>query len=764
MGTLTEQNDGSGMNENVAFPVQSDENPLIYRPRRRENQIADYILPAALVEFQTPLPTPPRYDSDQPLELYEAIIPHLPKSIDYLGDLFGSPAEQLRRDYHVVFVPNQEEGHTLAIDYPSRTTIFREMIDPTAQEEVQAEIKSKLPTDYEKMVAEAHPDDPNLRIDSGWRIQRDVSEMRSYNQAFDILNHMVAESQQQAIRVEFQEVFDYKFKHSRSPEGYHNTAVVSLPEEKLIPYIYQCTPDVYNSKPALRIETTVPWFESEHTADETLDAVIYMTEDDIAVPDELMSQMIERIRAEGKDVELNSKWNDGFDNDPEYYMKLLFKLDWNSVVNSLVFAGRQRERYFVHAFGQELTNDRTKSIRVFDSTYAEPTTRPVEEVANEIYLTDEEIAQRDKEDEELRRWWIDEMLPTCREWSPEQQQHGAEYLRDHATDPVALLKGKFESGTRLATVGLFTHPLDNDFISRIFDEIPNVDFIALESRPPTEPNVPFQDEKGFVSLHLPNGVIMEVSAEEAEKNYPEEYKNLRRPSHVFDSILGKARLIGADIIHTIDGNTYEEAVQHISDSIADYMKQHPQAKGIYFASPPHALKWPGYTEEDLQDEEKRGSLGARPFINIYTLAEANRNDPRLKMPMGTLEQQFPGQVYTLMQFPMPRGFGKEWRNLKQSVQSSELSDYFAVDNLRDTPFALQRYITYMFPELASWPEEDLWMMLGAAGPLEINWGKLVDGIFILPSDEEEPKKPSQEDLMQAFADVIVGQLKNIEDY
>lgn len=737
------------------------------RRKRRETTVGDYLLPMRTSEFADLIPPHPGFHTPLPLELMAAVMPHVPfKEMRHAH----SPVrpEDFRRNFELVLIGEDEANSSLGVQIGSRSVISEGLIDASVQDELRRLLQTQFPDEYQKLVTNMKPLKDPRRPARYWNVMIDIYESRTDNEIFDVVNHVATQAPSGSIRIETHEASDTMLVRStRDSESGSTSTVTYLYEEKLVQHIFVCTPAEQDGQEVIWVNARIPWVGYGSTGDKMADVEFVVHEEGIEVSEEQMSVMMSRLNEEKRDLVVEL----GLRDEPEAYLKRWLKSNWTHEGGEVLvrtegrYTDEHKGNYRLTAFGQELQTPEynyganKKSTRVFDSRFNQPTTRDIKDVTQEIYLTDQEIEEADRiqgtSDEAMKNWWVNEILPLCKEWSQEQANQGAEYLITNAIDPVTLIREKLRGSTRLAVVGLFRHPLQDDLVKKLLDEVPNIDFVAVQTREPGDKNKGVEENNMFASIEVKPGIFVEMSHDEAKKRFPNKYKDPKKPVHAMDSVIGRARLSGVDIVYAEAGVTYKEITANTSQRIAEYMQSHPDAKGIFFTTLLNSIKWPGYkNEEDLQ------AIGFnRPFVDMYSLANAHYSDISVELPAHALDSQFPGGIYNLAQFEMSKGFGTDWRNMRQSVLASAKSKPFAIDNIASTPFAEQVYLDYIFPEIASWPLEELWQMQGGCGAVKVDWGKLIDGVIIYPSDKPLPALPTQAELFNVAAEQIGQMLK-----
>lgn len=760
---------GISFNPDLTEPLEGRREP---RRKRRETRINDYLLPASKIDFANPLPTPAVPSPSHSLELMQTVMPY----VDFRKLENGTPwPESFQCNYELLMIDGGNNPSQLAVQIGSRTVLARQIIDPSRQEKLKATLASKFPKEYADLVADIQPsDDPRRRVPEGRNAYSRVFESRHDNEVFDVIHHLAANTRVGHIWIDGYEVSDYMFVTTVDPENqrHHTSNTIPLHEERLIKHSFRCGPMQFSDgTKGILVGADIPWVGYGQTGDKMLDGYFFVLEDGISIPDEEMEKMLATLKEEGRDIVVERQTDDA-----KAYLHRWLKSQWDQRARGPITRREQKYQsprsrlivgdYLLKAFGQELESKREglyrqKSVRVFEGDFDQPTVKAVDGVAKEIYTREEEIAEADRkqeeEDAQMKDWWVNKMLPLCKEWDGVKVAEAADYLRENAQDPLSLISDKLRGSARLVVFGMSRHPLQDDFVSTLL-QLPEVDFIAVEAREPGDPSRALEEEKLMTQVDVGEGVIMEVSLEEAKKKYPDRYKDPNKPPHFLDSVIGKARVRGLDVVYSVAGDTYPEVTKNMGQRVAEYMTTHPGSKGILFTTLLHAIKWPGYEA----GEEAASIDSNRPFVNHYSFANAHFSDTKVKMPAYALDTAFPGEVYSLAQFEMPKGYGEEWRNLRSTVATLGNREPFSIDRITGSPFAEQWRILRLFGELESWPVEDLWQVVGPyCGPTKIDWGKLVDGIVVYPSDKPIPRRQTHEEFMAKAGEVVKDVLADL---
>lgn len=352
---------------------------------------------------------------------------------------------------------------------------------------------------------------------------------------------------------------------------------------------------------------------------------------------------------------------------------------------------------------------------------------------------------------EIKDWWLDSIVPQFKNWSVAQVEEGVTYLRTNRIEATELIRLKLQGSTRLVIIGITQDPHVDNLPVGIMNAASNLNFIAVEVRDPNDTIGGLEeDKKGFTTIDLGGGFKVDMSHDEAKRLHPNQYKDPDARISEYDDVIAEAQGRGIDVLYTLKGATWADMNRLAAEEITEYMQRHPDAKGIYLPSIYSAFKWPGYASE----EEEKALEFRRPLTRSHIFATDPRTDESIRMPAFSLDQQFPGQVTSLAQFAMPKGFGSEWKNLRAAVLGSGIQDRFAIENLTDSPFAIQREIFRGAVELSEISDDELWKYFGTwvqgyFGPVETNWDRVLDGVIIYPSPELLPPALTKEQLMEA---------------
>ncbi len=357
--------------------------------------------------------------------------------------------------------------------------------------------------------------------------------------------------------------------------------------------------------------------------------------------------------------------------------------------------------------------------------------------------------------EEVRGWWHS-LVPYFKDWAPNQIKQAADYLKVNNVNPVEHLRSKFDNGTRLVVIGVHFPPSVNDLPFQILENIPNLGFIAVDARDPKDETGSLEDSDPlFLTVDVGNGMKWDLPRAEALRKYPEQFENASKRSTKYDDLVKAAQEMGISVLYTEQGSNWKEMNRLASTQITEYMREHPNERGVFFSFMFQALKWPGY---ETQEEKEQLEFSRPMSTEAHFLAQDPRKDESVRMPAYELEQQFPGQVYSTAQFAMPRGLGQDWKNLRSAIATSGIKEPFALD-IKGTPFAEQRYIFRGAAELGDIKDEDLYKCFGTIaqgffGPMEFLWEKVLDGVIVCPSDEPLPEPPTREEMLEAAGQFI----------
>jgi hypothetical protein len=316
--------------------------------------------------------------------------------------------------------------------------------------------------------------------------------------------------------------------------------------------------------------------------------------------------------------------------------------------------------------------------------------------------------------------WERDVTPLI-QWPEERMSRAVEYLKTQTTDPLSLFEEKLKGSTRLIVFGVGPKPLDISLIDKLL-VLPQVGFVGIDERAPGDKARALPAES-MVQIELGDGVVVEMSASEAQKKFPQHVqRDPNKPIHFYDPIVGRARLKGKDVLYTLSGDSYEEAVNNTTKTVTDYLTRNPNSKGIIFTTVLKSLKWPGGKEERLREVHDP----IRPFVDAYTMLNPEWNDPRIPMPAYNLASRFPHQVYSVAEFAMPEGYYSQWKNFRTAVDRAQLKQPSALDNIAASPFTEDWVLERDFDsEIAK----------------RLQWGELLDGVVIYPSDVPvEPEK------------------------
>ncbi|GEM_PF-3311263 len=685
---------------------------LLTDRQRRSATIKDFIIHHPVEPFAIQ-PVPPR-KRHQPYAFLASTLPYLKHLSN--ADIFLNNCE-------VVLVKDGDDAPRLAVQMSSRRATARAYFDPKKEAEIHNKLQRQSPTHYRKML----PDDaqaPQLiaDYDKPFAGFLRVSEQLRYNEFFDFLSAVIEQSPSKVIRIENHRVHGISLKQ-RGQDGEDH-------EEQLDSRLYTCTPAEEDGRKVIQVVADTSWHDE-------LDSPLSPNQ---------KAQFV--LKDDGADIpnrgHLKMYWDQ---------MRVLLLGKKGKPVarrhNILVYDYGSKQ-YKIDGFGREVIDRGHGSVRIFDAADTRQTVKTEEEVRLKLLMTQNEVSKQEGEKRRTQQLWVNEILPATKPWTEGKVAEAAAYLKTYQVDPLELIGRKFAEGQRLVVLGMAMHSLRDDLVTRILQETPNLSFVAIDAREPQDKARALEEERRFAKINLGGGVVVEMSHEQAKEQYPDKYKDPDDPSHIFDSLIGRARLRDIDLVYAVSGDTWKQVNASIPERISAYMQEHPQAQGIYVTSLLRSIYWPGYGSK--KDARRIGFN--RPFVDAYSIANAHLSDTKVRMPAYELKRKFPGEVYNVGQFVMPRGFGGEWKNLRQTVAASDIDGRFSIDGIDKSPFNNQWNLLDYFGVMGSIeevPEEELYQYVGAK---KIDWGKLMDGVIIYPSTELEPPKPTSGDIFNAAATVI----------
>lgn len=361
---------------------------------------------------------------------------------------------------------------------------------------------------------------------------------------------------------------------------------------------------------------------------------------------------------------------------------------------------------------------------------------------------------------EVEEWWQN-LVPDFKDWTTNQTEQAADYLRANNVDAIGHIRSKFAETTRLAVVGMYFPPNFDNLPFQIVEQIPEVDFIAVDVRHPDD-ETSFEEAKPLMTtVDLGDGMKVDMPYEEARRRYPDQFINAGQRPNPYEDVINAAQERGITVLYTERGSNWKEMHTLAAQEISDYMREHTEEKGVYFSSVYAALKWPGY---QTKEEEEQLEFTRPLSTEAHFLSQDPKNDNSVRMPAYELEQQFPGQVYSTAQFAMPRGFGQEWKNLRSAVVASRIEQRFATD-IQNSPFAVQRYLFRGAVELHEVPDEELYkyfgtMAQGFFAPIEVLWEKVLDGVIVYPSKDPLPTPLTKEQMLERAGQYIAETMQD----
>ncbi|MFH1601341.1 MAG: hypothetical protein ABIB61_00060 [Candidatus Shapirobacteria bacterium] len=728
--------------------------------KKRSARIEDFTLPVDEISFTDPIPV--QEASSQTEEVLAMMAPYLPRELLWWAP---EPERGLRFDCRAVVVSGPSGNPRLTIQKETRSAIAREVLDVSVSRALLDRIRAEVSTDvYQELVSNPEPTKPELKVLSGWVGWLTIGRLEQANETFDVLSHLLDQSASGEVRIEMHEVNTVYEEGDVWREG----------TEKLAPYVFSLKPTSleFLGKKAIEVNAVLPWFDSKSADDGLTSTTFFVTEDGVHVTQEETNALLQRAREERKQL-----WMHHIDNKrpellPTFWSNLSTTLTRREGETRVFGAHVQTGEYRLKAFGQELSVNHSgygkefTSIRVFDANYDQPTVRSEDKVRADIYMTSEEADEYETWEEETIQRFVDEIIPSTKELTPEQALIYAAEVVTNSREPLRLLKDRFSTGTRLSIIGMVQHPLQDRLPLEVIERSKDlgIDFIAVHVRNPNDPTRVYkEDREGLVAIKVKGVGMVEMSHEEAQRKHPEQYRSLFKENREWDGVIATARERGVGVMYVEAGDSWTEANQEVVNIISAHLEEHPDSKGVYFSPLLSSIYWPGGSREEHRE------IGARPFVDVYSLANAHLSDTSIQMAAYGLREKFPGQVHSMPQFVMPRGFGKEWGHFRQVVNATGIPDRFALDNISGTPFATHRYLFNSFPEfrLEELSDQEIAEFLvcthgygGWMGVVEIKWGKLIDGVIVYPSDTPLPKSPTPQEFMEAASDYIAG---NIEE-
>lgn len=700
--------------------------PIVSR-KLRDAKVKDYILPVPFSPFEVQ-PTPPLPTRRQALGLIATASQYVNRR--NISDYSLADSEV------VMALPQAEEGvlPRLAIQLTSHAATAREYVPLDRQGEVLDKIRQLFPDEYGKLLDDIRTPalqppvlENTKRPELAWW---KVADLKRSKEAFDFLETVLKHSPSGAIRIELHQHHGVQLGVDTHNWMQH--------EDRLLSERYLCSPIETDKGKAIKVDARLPMFvytEQPVSEGNYFDLTFLVTENGIKIPEEVTKAIIADVDSSATRPK-RSLWG-GVDNEA---IQRELENHWHQVTSPMLHKVGQKParkegiltqefshpvRYAIRGFGQEIFRSgygvHDVSIRMFDANGTQPTVRTEAEVNAKLYLSDKKFEEHQRREREFHERWNNEILPSSRPWSEEGIAEAGRYLVEHSSEPLSLLNEKLRGRTRLAVIGAYIHLLNDDLLIRAVQELP-IDFIAVDVHEPSEPREQLKETTVFGEVELTSGVVVEMPVDEAKKH--EGFKDPMKPTHAYDSLIARARLRGLDIVYAPSVKSWKEENSAIAERVAQHMRSNPDSRGLYITSLLRALAWSGYRNK--REAQKIGFM--RPFVDDQSIAKAHYSDVSVRMPTYKLKTQFPDEVYTTAQFVMPRGFGVEWRNLRQAVEASGQQGRYALDDISDSPFAIQWYLYDPFhaQELGV-PDEELYKM---AMPMNIEWKNLLDGVII----------------------------------
>lgn len=716
----------------------------------------DILLPVEVIPLSAVIPPfePPRR---QPHALLAQVIPFMGQETEprlYNG---RGVNQYLIADYgELALVPHEEGGESdLVVQYVSGQFIAREIIPPENRAALLELVERDYPDIYRKIHDDARPDTEDDVVVSGRDGWREADHHRGQREYFHFLSHLLKQAPSGRVRIEH---LDVNVEHGNA---------------SFLPQVFICE---QTDDQTIHVRGAVAEYAMVIGGHRILPVDFNIrTNEGIVVDD----AEVERVKADlkahrmelpeiSRNIIEESRIRDGIITSIRSPLHRATRLKGEELAHMisedgiLTYAYEQPLAYAFEGFGQELWphGHGYDSMKFFDADDTRPTMRTPEDFHRRIFMTEAELEESKDEWKEVERWWKDEIVPKFKEWGQEEVERAARYLQTHRLEVIELIQSELDGETRLFVVGMSGHPHLDHLPFDILEQVSGIDFIAVEVRSPDDATGGLEeDREGVARIELDGGMVVEMSQSEAKRLHPDKYKDPDERDPAWDNVIAEAQTRGIQVIYTKKGKSWKEMNKLGAEEVATYMREHPNAKGIYFTSVFGAMKWPGFATEA---EHEAIGFG-RPLTNDHVFSTNPRTqDVSVEMPAHALETEFPGQVYSTAQFIMPRGLGEEWKHLRMAVEASGIKDRFAIDELYDAPFAAQRHIFIGLAELADTPVEDLWQYFGTMahgffGPAEIRWDKVYDGVVINPSDQPLPPRPTKEQYMRAAAGII-GQI------
>ena len=539
---------------------------------------------------------PPRR---QPHALLAKTIPLLGQHTEpTLGGGWGIHQPLLADFGELAFIPHDDGSEPeLVVQFVSGNMVAREIIPPENRDAILDMVQREYPEVLQRMTGEMEPDTDDMVVVAAQKGWLGVERHRARREHHYFLSELLKRAPSGRVRIER---LDY------------------YPDESMIPETMICEPMEDGS---IHVRAGISEYTLAHAGHRILPVDFYLTPDGVKVDESevirVMAALIAHRIKQPEDYPETSRQMigdrqiiDGINDlilTPLHRATLLKGEDIGTLSSDdgvLAYAYEEPLKYVFEGFGQELIPDSLMfdSVRFFDVQDDRPTLRTIEDIHTRIFATPADIESAEAEMKQVEQWWKNDIVPKFRDWTPEQIEDAAEYLKAHRQETIELIKSKFAGDTRLVVIGMMQHPHFDHLPFEMIEQIPDIDFIAVEVRPPDDNTTSLEDDRrGMIDIPLGNGMTVSMSYSQAKEKYPEYIAQLSRRNNTYDSVIADAEARGIKVIYTMRGKTWKEMNTLGPEEVAVHMKENPGAKGVYFTSVYGAMKWPGYQTEAEQE-------------------------------------------------------------------------------------------------------------------------------------------------------------------
>src|SRR3989344_4379487 len=137
---------------------------------------------------------------------------------------------------------------------------------------------------------------------------------------------------------------------------------------------------------------------------------------------------------------------------------------------------------------------------------------------------------------EVEEWW-QKLVPDFKDWTSEQTVQAADHLKANSSDVINHIRAKLTGATRLAVIGMYFPPNVDNLPFQIIEQIPDVNFIAVEVSHP-EDTTRLQEAKPLLAtVDLGDGMKVDMPHEEARRRYPEQFEDASSRPNPYEDVI-----------------------------------------------------------------------------------------------------------------------------------------------------------------------------------------------------------------------------------